>query len=310
MNYGLPVIRRRGLGNELFAWARCVVWCRESGAKMFRARWGQVHVGPYLRLEHDKRQYQQLFQVSGQESWAKIPWLVARGYRFRSEDELTTGELSNRAIVTFDGMKSHFHSLWNKHDLVLSELKSAARAQVISSLPVLPTPHIGVHVRHGDFAPGTTAQLLGGVRNTRIPQRWYIEAVQQVRQSGGEQLVAYVYSDGSDDDLAELLAMPGVQRMPRNNALTDMLSLSRASAVVSSGSTFSAWASFLRQSPTVCHRGQIHYPTRPAMRSEVEWMPGERISAQFVIAVGHRLRSASAGHASSAGLRPVSGSTM
>jgi hypothetical protein len=287
VDYGLPWIQRRGLGNELFAWARCVVWCSDTKAKMFRAHWRQLHVGPYLRGERDKRQYHQLFRSGYGESWAKLVRLVAEGYRFRSEDEMHAIEPGSCSVFVFDGMRSCFHSLRNKHDVVLHNLESAAKAHVVS-LPVLPSAHIGVHVRLSDFAPGTAEQLLRGEKNTRLPEGWYIAAIAQLRRAVGEQLPVYIYSDGRDDELAGLLNVPGSHRIPATNALSDILSLSRASAIIGSGSTFSAWASFLRQAPTICHRQQLHYPTR-AGQTEIEWMPGERLGAKFVDEVGNRL---------------------
>lgn len=55
--YGKPMIGRAGLGNELFPWARCMIWCHQTGAALAPFSWRRLHVGPYLRNESDKRQY-------------------------------------------------------------------------------------------------------------------------------------------------------------------------------------------------------------------------------------------------------------
>jgi hypothetical protein len=254
---------------------------------MFRAHWRQVHIGPYLRGERDKRQYHQLFRASYGESWMRLPWLIGNGYRFKREDERDSTR-DNGYIVTFDGMKDCFGSLRNQHDLIRGQLQIAAKTHVVSSLPVLPSTHIGVHVRCGDFAHGTENQLVKGLRNTRIPVSWYTAAIDALRRAIGA-VPVYVYSDGDNDELSGLLRMSGVQRVSGGNALTDILSLCRASAIVASGSTFSAWASFLQQTPTIYHRGQLHYPTLAAAASEIEWLPGEPLNIKFVEKVSSRL---------------------
>jgi hypothetical protein len=218
-----------------------------------------------------------------------LPWLVAVGYRFKSEDEATQVNNVNRRIVTFDGMKDCFGSLLNKHELVRRELLAAAKPHVVSSLPALPGARIGVHIRFGDFAVGTHDQLLSGRRNIRVPERWYMDGIAKVREAVGARLPAFVYSDAESDELGGILRMPGVERMPTGNALTDMLSLSQACAIIASGSTFTAWASYLRQTPALYHRGQLHYPTQIGAASEIEWMPGEPLNPRFVEQVENRL---------------------
>lgn len=256
---------------------------------MFRAHWRQVHIGPYFRGERDKRQYHRLFRPSYGESWLKMPWLFAQGYRIRSEESVASSRSSSRNIVLFDGMKGCFEPLQNKNSMIYRELSAAARHRVSAELPLLPSFHIGVHVRFGDFAIGTTTQLLGGARNTRVPQRWYAEAIAKLRELFGVAVPAIVYSDGDNNELTELLGIPGVFRIESGNSLAEMMSLSRAPAIIASGSTFSAWASFLQQAPTLYHRGQLHYPTRISGQGEVEWMPGEDVGDCFLSELRRRL---------------------
>ena len=53
--YGYPEMGRTGLGHSLLAWARCVVWCEMTGAKMLAPRWLRIRIGPYLRGERQAR---------------------------------------------------------------------------------------------------------------------------------------------------------------------------------------------------------------------------------------------------------------
>ena len=91
----------------------------------------------------------------------------------------------------------------------------------------------------------------------------------------GRDVPAQVFSDGSDEELAGLLALPAVRRMDYGSGLGDMLGLSRSRLLIASGSTFSMWGSYLGQVPAIWHPRKllqhvlIEHPER-----EIEWAPG------------------------------------
>jgi hypothetical protein len=285
--YGLVRIRRRGLGNELFAWARCRIWCDREGSRFLKAHWRQVHVGPYLRGERDKRHYHELFRTDFGYSWTRVPALLGTGYRIVAEDR--HAEVLRPKIVVFDGMRDCFRSLWGHEREVMNALSMAARPAHLAPTK-LRSPWIAVHIRLGDFAPAAAGELLAGAVNRRIEIEWFSLAISALRATLGQHLTVVVYSDGSDDEVFPLLTVTkNCRRAPPASALADMLSMSSALALVSSGSTFSAWASYLGQVPTLSHRGQLLYPTRPPGGSEVEWMPGENLDDALLVAANSRL---------------------
>ncbi len=51
---GYPVIGRSGLGNALLPWARCTVWCHDTGVPMLRPQFRQVHIEPGERRRIDR----------------------------------------------------------------------------------------------------------------------------------------------------------------------------------------------------------------------------------------------------------------
>ena len=61
----------------------------------------------------------------------------------------------------------------------------------------------------------------------------------------------FLFSDGSDEELEELLQLPKVSRLFTGSALGDILALSKCNAIIGSDSTFSGWGAFLGQVPVV-----------------------------------------------------------
>jgi hypothetical protein len=104
--------------------------------------------------------------------------------------------------------------------------------------------------------------------------------LQDLRSKLGRDLPAIVYSDCSDMELAELLALPNVIRTKIAGAVTDLLAIAQASVLISSGSGFSRWGSYLGQVPRVCHPGQrafrvidatIDLDLEPECAKEIPW---------------------------------------
>ena len=142
-------------------------------------------------------------------------------------------------------------------------------------------PFIGIHVRLGDF---TKVSDPSGIRpdqnNIRLPLSWYVEKLKQLRAGLGE-MPATVFSDGSDDELAELLAQPNVSRAQKQSAVTDMLSIAQASVLISSGSGFSLWGAFLGEVPRVCFPGQNVVRAHDAPNMEAQSGIGDPLPAKF-----------------------------
>jgi hypothetical protein len=121
-------------------------------------------------------------------------------------------------------------------------------------LPTEDEPFVGVHVRLGDYPTAW-----------RQPAAWYESVVSGLRAQLGRDFPVRIYSDGTDEELSPLLALPAVVRAPGRPAVTDLLELSQAQCIVASASTFSAWAGFLRQAPMLWHPARLmrsHEDTR------------------------------------------------
>src|SRR5205814_6225928 len=79
----------------------------------------------------------------------------------------------------------------------------------------------------------------------------------------GGDLPVTIFTDGREDEIADVLALPNTHMAERNADIVDMMLLARSRClVVSAGSTFSYWAGFLADCPVIMHPSHLA-PIRP-----------------------------------------------
>ena len=108
---------------------------------------------------------------------------------------------------------------------------------------------IAAHIRLGDFTIPQDGTQVRRNSNTRIPLSWY-ESVIRVLQKRYPDMPVRIFSDGEDSELQPLLAL-GASTYRSGSDIRDLLTMSSASILVGSNSTYSLWAAFLGNMPTL-----------------------------------------------------------
>jgi len=272
------------------------VWSSKNEVPILAPNWRRFRIGPYLRGERDKRQYQRYFHFPNYIRGVKRQYLLQRLPRFFGNDvDNLRIPFDVDGVVVFENMVSlneetYFHRIVSHVDLVRDALVSITRP---AYLPMgSKTPHIAIHVRIGDFSLVSLQDLKDGVKNARIPIEWYCEMLLGIRARLKCDCPAMIYSDGSDEQLGMLLNLKQTFRAPRQPAITDLLSMADASLILSSGSGFSTWGAFLGQVPRICFPHQRHCRTRPEgdtcdLEPDCEF--AEELSLQFLELAKERL---------------------
>lgn len=265
-----PDVGRAGLGNMLFPWAKAEVFRSRHGVRMLAPQWTQPKIGPLLRRERDLRYYTGLFdhRRSGYVRGPARLWTLWRGTRVTPEQGEATmaagAKPGSPTIVVFKGWEGWFADLLAHRDLVADRLNAILSARVRGLLAEGEAPVIAVHVRRGDKKTLPFRAPYTGESWQTIHDQWFMNAIASVRRAIGEQAPATVFSDGSPEQLAAILAVPGVTLSPRAPSIVDILRMSRAKVLITSaGSSFSAWSFYLGRMPTV------FYP-----RSRMDLVPG------------------------------------
>lgn len=255
--YCYPRLPNAGVGNRLLPWARSTVYARRFDLPRLAPGWWNIKVGPILRRESDWRWYVGQFRPTADE-------VVGVGRRWRlltqakqpEPADLTTPPAAGSGVIVFSGLGDYFGQLNDAHDLLRRELLAAVapRWQGFGGFPPAP---IALHIRRGDFKPVRSMDELKTTGNAQTPLGFFVETLRLVRRQAGGNTPAFVVSDGTREELRELLAEPNVRQVSTGSAIGDMLSLTRAGLLIGSGgSTFSLWGAFLAQCPAVFPVGQ------------------------------------------------------
>jgi len=259
--------------------------------------WPQLKIGPLIRGELDLRFYNNLFWNPGNYIDGLRKAKILLTYKKVKEKDLlgllNTLSFSENVLVTFEGMSDMFLPIRGYRSIVLKELLRIVKPQHTSGLSFDFSYSITVHVRLGDFKPFNDNLLRKGSFNIRLPMEWIVDTVNQLRSFLGSCCPVWVFSDGKDGELRDLLRLPNTFRLHFGSALADMLAMSKSSVLVVS-STFSMWSAFLGSVPSIYYPGQLRQkliPERLGWEVEHEW--GEPFASEFLEAVIMKSRSCS-----------------
>jgi hypothetical protein len=176
------------------------------------------------------------------------------------------------AVITFEGEGEQFGDLYGHETYLLARLRSITRLKWLEVVDAPPEVPIGIHVRRSDFRQATEAADFIMKGAIRTPLSWFVDTLRLVRKGLGYAARAYVMTDGRPAELRDLLDEPDVEIVTPSSPLSDMLLLARSQVMIGSGgSSFSAWASFLGEMPTVSYPGQ-----------SLRWFKARQRKGQFV----------------------------
>jgi Glycosyl transferase family 11 len=271
VNANLPYA---GLGNMMLVWARAITFAELNSLSMVAPSWQSFHIGPWLRKERCKRYYGSFFSTVDYEN--KLKFLCYSAFQkttIHSNPSLNNIDLNsseficgNRHVFLFDRMppwNDYFQDLKNHQPLVKEKLYRDIHPNLLSRILQKPAPKIGIHIRRGDYQSPQVGDDFAVRRYVYTSLDWYIDVLKSIRNLVGYDIPATVFSDGYPEELQEMLVLPNVTISPETSAISDLITMSRSELLIaSSHSSFSAWASYLAQCPTVWYseRAKLYEP--------------------------------------------------
>lgn len=279
----LPGIRVAGpgLGNLLFIYSRAIVFAKKENRKMIYPTWTSFRIGPWLRHERDKRLYNNLFRntsgsVSGVRKWLLLWTQPKSEYDHQKENN------EKITVFSYNHMKMDFSDLTDYYSDIYSTLIRELQPQNYTIVKNKERV-VSVHVRLGDFAMNNTELLKQGVNNIRTSIEWYLRILTQI-QDQVENIEFHIFSDGSDEELKEILALKNTKRVFYGSSIADIFAMAQSKLIVSSGSSFSLWARFLGQSCCISAPGQMKCSAlcKNSESFEVEYDDCDALSIDYI----------------------------
>ena len=279
--FALPLVGGAGLGNGLFPWARAELFARSAKAPVLAPRWTRFRIGPYLRREPEKRRYGGFFRAAGHVRGISRLVIRARARHLPEGQPPQVYAEAQRSslpsVVRFEGTADLFTPLLGEHDFIRDKLWDMTREPLRAAAMAYPVPFVALHVRRGDITrQGFSANDLSDVKQY-TPLSWFKSMVSEVKQIASvRNLSIVVFTDGSAEELQELLVLEGVRLHDRRTAITDLWIMSQASLLFASGfSTFGMWASYLGGMPTLYAPGKLQQRVQAGRPGPVELEIGE-----------------------------------
>lgn len=277
-----------GLGNLLFPWARMVAASKQNGWRMLWPTWPQLKIGPIMRGERDKRFYADLFRNPGYYvDGAHKAWIRLRQRRFEESVSNSERVAMDKELIVFQGMDGLFSPILEQRDLIHSSLIEMTRPEHLAGLSHDFSGAMTIHIRMGDFRSASDSMLRAGAFNVRLPLPWIKDVIAYTRAELGHSLDVFIFSDGSDTDLRDLLTIPRVRRLNFGSALSDMLAMSRSRLMVVA-STFSMWSAYLGNVPSIYYPGQKRMPLLDSRDAEIEFEAGMGAPVEFLQRINAR----------------------
>jgi hypothetical protein len=273
-----------GLGNSFYTYFHAVVMARESGAALIYPTWRALRIGPLLRGERSTRTYWNTFRPYADEIRGPLKMLALMNGKRNLVEVGRTGREPVRAGV-LNVVKSRDFTFQGLHDfrtLIRDRLIGVINDRIPAEHPWGRAGYIAVHVRLGDFAAPTDNQaLLGGQANLRIPLSWYVAVVRELRARHPERQV-FIFSDGDEHEFAPLLELGG--RMYRSGSdIKDLLAMAAASLFVGSNSTYSRWAAFLGDMPSIWVKKRVEEEKPSAPDTPILFVPIDGTGTQDIV---------------------------
>lgn len=245
----------------LVPWARAEVFRARHHLPMLAPRWVLPRLGPLLRRERDTRFYAGQFSPRGYVRGLRKWLALARAQTVdegRGEELASSGFGPGITVVCFDSYLPWFRGLLAYREHVsrrLHEILSARAGAMASQTPEGLVA--AAHIRRGDMRVMRPGQRFDEHQWAwAMPDEWYLGAIRRVRAIAGGDVPVMLFSDATDEQLAPFLGLPAVRRAPRASAVVDLIRMSRARILITTGtSSFSTWAAFLGGIPSVWYPG-------------------------------------------------------
>ncbi|HEX4374031.1 MAG TPA: alpha-1,2-fucosyltransferase [Puia sp.] len=263
---------KAGLGNQLFPLMRAKIFAHLNDLPIVVTGYHQLKIGPYLRGERSKRNYNRYFnfqknifgELSDQRRLRKNKALPICSEH--SLEKMSENESSRPTIYLYDKIphwSDYFAELKNFREIALHIFYGSITENIKKKISLQPAPCIGVHIRMGDFRKLKAGEDFSKVGAVRTPENYFIDVINNIRQIHGSKLPVSVFSDGKKNELQFILTMENISLVEGNPDIVDLILLSKSKIIIASaGSTFSYWAGFFANAPVILHQDHIHQSIR------------------------------------------------
>lgn len=258
-----------GLGNKLFTWAHGLIFAQKNKLTHKSCGFTKIKIGPLLRGEKSLRFYNNYFKQSAI-IYKSVLYLLSKFKKIEKIDYKDCNSqilVKNKTIYLFNQIphwSDFFLHIRENRSIVINNFFDSLNTTIYKKYQLKDSPAIGVHIRMGDFKKLQENTDFSSVGHTRTPLQYFIDCITLVRSVTSKKLPITIFSDGKEDELKEVLALPDTKLADDDSDILQMLHLSKSKLIIlSAGSTFGQWAAFLSEAAVINHYQHFSNYIRP-----------------------------------------------
>ena len=257
---------KAGLGNKLFVWALAEMFAQINRMPACILGWSYPRIGTIIRHERRDIFYGRHLNVNYIQNCIGLIKLGALNRCY--EPSLSQPMTERGSAYIFNQIphwKGYFESLHPYRDAVRQSFWALPRSTILDMVGRMKAPTIAIHVRRGDFRELRSGEDFAKVGGVRTPVEYFLRIIRNLRDCAGWDVPVTIFSDGSNQELAQMLALSYVERAPAMPDIGHLMLMARSKVIVASaGSTFSMWAGFLSDAALILHPDHIQGAIRPS----------------------------------------------
>jgi len=235
-----------GLGNKMLTFSRAYSFARANNLELYSINWVSFQLGPLIRMERSKRIYN---YFTHSEFLTRIKLYGLSFFRVKENEGAKFYNYNKYYVFSEIFIKNDYFSEIRDNKFIFKNafkelLNDSIKVQIDNSIH----PDVAIHIRRGDFKKGSTITAM----------TYFIDVIMFIKSNINRDLIIYVFSDGDDDELREILAIDGVIRAKQQPDVVDLFQMAKSKIFIPSiGSTFSYWAALFTEGIII--------------RNELEW---------------------------------------
>jgi len=226
-------------------WAKALIVAKERSIPLYVYQWNRLAFRDLIRGQKRTRLYSKYIRSKSLRAYGRALLSLFREKQLVEPDAEVDPDETGRVFVLRPAAGLVDFAILKKHrQEIIREFNCLLEPSIRTAIAELNSPVLGVHIRRGDF---TSTKL-------DIPLSYYSDRIEQLRKLAGKQIPVTIFSDGTAEELGEVIGLPSVMFARNENDLLDLLQLSKSEIIVPAfASTFSYWAAFLSENAAIIH---------------------------------------------------------
>jgi hypothetical protein len=233
-----------GLANKLLVWSKAVMFATNKGLSykdVIVYPWIDFHPKRILSLNKDQRFYYKYFKTNDFKSF--IRGLFGGCLIIEPNIDIDIVARNKYLFQEIPSKKDYFEYIRGAEPVIKEAFLNIINPYYINIANDFSDFDIAIHIRKGDFP-----------QNLQLSSNHIISLIQEINRLSSKPPRIYIFSDGAESELSDILHFTNVTLMKNNSAIVDLLLMGKGKIIIPSiQSTFSYFASYLSDAIILRH---------------------------------------------------------